>query len=98
MPHVETAHLTAAPREEDRAVWPFPLLILYRRMLPNTIIRSHDQGRSPSTVLQLVQNLTKAQTGKLSAKVREMLGYLCRLKERMQARGFPHNDRLLQSV
>jgi hypothetical protein len=44
------------------------------------------------------ESLSKTQASKLHSKIRDMLGYLFRIRERMQARGFPRDDRLLMSV
>jgi hypothetical protein len=43
-------------------------------------------------------DLTKQQAEQLLAKVRPMLNYLKRLKDRMERRGFPKEDKLFRLV
>ena len=43
-------------------------------------------------------DLTPAQAKRLKAKIGPMLGYLSRLRKRMEKRRFPHDDKLLRTV
>ena len=43
-------------------------------------------------------DLTPAQAKRLKESIRPMLGYLSRLKKRMEKRNFPHDDMLLRAV
>jgi hypothetical protein len=43
-------------------------------------------------------DITTDQAKVINESVRQMLGYLARLKERMEKTGFPPNDRLYQIV
>ena len=43
-------------------------------------------------------DVTPAQAEQIKAKVRPMLSYLGRLKQRMHKRRFPNNDRLFLTV
>jgi hypothetical protein len=43
-------------------------------------------------------DLTSAQAQKIKASIRPMLGYLIRLKKRMEKRRFPSDDGLFQTV
>ena len=47
--------------------------------------------------IALLRQLTKIRL-QPSFYLRAMLGYLCRLKKRMEKRQFPHDDKLLRAV